>query len=415
MRKVESAVVGGGAAGLMAACLLVDSGVPVTVFERNQRLGRKLAITGKGRCNLTNNSDISTVLSNIPTNARFLYSAMNFFPPVLVMSYFEETLGVPLKTERGNRVFPVSDKAKDIVDALEKHVLNNGGRIVKEKVTALRVCDGNITGLHAGQKDYCFEKVLLATGGCSYPLTGSDGQGYVLARCLGHKITTVRPSLVPLECRGAVCGTLQGLSLKNTAITVYDTVKKKKIYEDFGEMLFTHFGVSGPMILSASAHMREMSDGRYEIYIDLKPALDEQTLDRRILSDFEKYKNRDFSNALCDLLPAKLIPVMVSVSGIEPHRKVHEIKKEERRRLCSLLKRFSVTVRGFRPIDEAIITSGGVDVKEIDAKTMESKLVKGLYFAGEILDTDAYTGGFNLQIAFATAALAARAMAEKEG
>ncbi len=408
--QMHIAIVGAGASGLMAACRLADAGEVVTVFERNSDVGKKLAITGKGRCNLTNNADIPTVLSNIPQNGRFLYGALNNFPPRAVMDYFENALGLPLKTERGNRVFPQSDRAKDVVKVLENRLLSSGSRIVHEKVTGLeKQVDGGFL-LFGNGRTHRADRVLLAAGGCSYPLTGSDGLGYKLARQMGHRIVAPKPSLVPLECRGTLCQALQGLSLKNVSVKVCRTGDGEKVYEDFGELLFTHFGLSGPVILSASAHMRDMAADRYEVHIDLKPALDAQTLDNRLKEDFKKYINRDFSNALSDLLPSKMIPVAVSLSGIEPHRKVNEIRKEERRRLGTLLKNLTFKVKGFRPIEEAIVTAGGVDVKEVNPRTMESKLVEGLFFAGEILDVDAYTGGFNLQIAFSTAALAAKAM-----
>ncbi len=406
-------IVGGGAAGLMAACRLADLSAEVTLFERNDRLGRKLAITGKGRCNLTNNTDVQTVLSSIPTNPRFLYSALDGCSPQDVMEYFENKLGVPLKTERGNRVFPRSDHASDVVSALKRHI-EGKVKIVNHKVTAIKAENGVVTGVFCGERFYPGEKILLATGGASYTATGSDGFGYKLASALGHEIVEPTPSLVPLECVGSIPQALMGLSLKNTAIKVEDTEKRKIIYEDFGEMLFTHFGLSGPMILSASAHMKKMRPSKYKIHIDLKPALDPTVLDKRLLSDFAENINRDFSNALSGLLPSKMIPVILSLSGIEPHRKVNSITKEERAHLTCLLKDLTLTVRGFRPINEAIITSGGVNVKEINPKTMESKLISGLYFSGEIIDVDGYTGGFNLQIAFATATLAARRMAQTE-
>ena len=411
---MKIAIVGGGAAGLLAACRLSDAGADVTLFERGERPGRKLSITGKGRCNLTNACDVQEVLAAVPTGSKFLFSAMRFFPPEAVMSYFEDDLGVPLKTERGNRVFPVSDKASDIVKALTERIRKNGVRVLHEKVTAIRAENGAVSGLSAGPKDYAFDRVLLCTGGKSYPTTGSDGTGYRLAEALGHTATPLRPSLVPLICRERDCAEMQGLSLKNVGLAVFDLKTGKKIYEDFGEMLFTHFGLSGPIVLSASAHMREMEKGRYTVAVDLKPALDEQTLDRRLVSDFLKYKNRDFANALDDLLPQKMIPVVVARSGIAARKKVNEITKEERRRLGALLKKLTFTVEGFRPIDEAIVTSGGIDLKEVEPGTMQSKLLRGLYFAGEILDVDAYTGGFNLQIAFSTAALAASAILKSE-
>ena len=405
-------IVGGGAAGLMAACRLVDAGHTVIVAERNDRMGRKLAITGKGRCNLTNNCEFKTILENVPTNPKFLYSALGSFPPSEVMSYFENELGLPLKTERGNRVFPQSDKARDVVEALVSHLKEKGCTFLQGKVERILVSesDKRAVGIVLSGKTVEGDRVLLATGGASYPVTGSDGSGYHLSRALGHKVIPPKPSLVPLECQGHLCKALQGLALKNTALTLYDTEKEETVFTDFGEMLFTHFGLSGPMVLSASAHMKNMRPGKYRIELDLKPALSEEQLDKRLLADFAENINKDFANALNALLPSKMIPVIISLSGIDPRKKVNAIKKEERAELVRLLKHFRLFVKGFRPIDEAIVTSGGVDVKEVNPKTMESKLVKNLYFAGELLDVDAYTGGFNLQIAFATASLAAKAM-----
>ncbi|MBQ8235700.1 MAG: NAD(P)/FAD-dependent oxidoreductase [Clostridia bacterium] len=411
---MKAVIVGGGAAGMMAACKLLDEGHAVQIVERNDRMGRKLAITGKGRCNLTNNCDFKAFLENVPTNPKFLYGALGNFPPSATMSYFENELGLALKTERGNRVFPVSDKAADVIKAMTARLAQGDCRIEQRKVEEILVKDGRAVGVRAGGRTFEGDAVLLATGGASYPLTGSDGSGYKLAKALGHEIITPKPSLVPVECYGHVCKALQGLSLKNTALSLYNTESEKKVFEDFGELLFTHFGLSGPMILSSSAHMKEMKAGKYRIELDLKPALSEEQLDKRLLADFSQNINKDFANALGALLPSKMIPVIVSLSGIDPARKVHSIKKEERAELVRLLKHFRLTVKGFRPIAEAIVTSGGVNVKEVNPKTMESKLVKGLYFAGEVLDVDGYTGGFNLQIAFATAVLAAKAMAEIE-
>ncbi|MBP3322196.1 MAG: NAD(P)/FAD-dependent oxidoreductase [Clostridia bacterium] len=411
---METVIIGAGAAGLMAACRLLDAGCDVLLLERNDRVGRKVAITGKGRCNVTNDCDFRAFLENVPTNPKFLYGALGSFPPAETMSYFEQTLGLPLKVERGNRVFPVSDKAADVVNAFKEHLRRGSCRIVQAKAERILTAeDGSVCGVLAGGKNYPCKQVLLATGGASYPVTGSDGSGHRIAMALGHTVVELKPSLVPVECYGHVCKALQGLSLKNTALTLYDTEGEKKVFEDFGELLFTHFGLSGPMILSSSAHMKGMKAGKYRIELDLKPALDEKQLDKRLLADFSENINRDFSNSLDKLLPSKLIPVIVSLSGIDPKKKVNGVTKEERAELIRLLKHFRLTVKGFRPIAEAIVTSGGVDVKEVNPKTMESKLVKGLYFAGEILDVDAYTGGFNLQIAFATASLAARAMASE--
>lgn len=406
------AVIGAGAAGLMAASAAAQAGAQVVLFEKNAKVGRKIMITGKGRCNVTNDCDVPSVLANIPVNPRFLYSALGKCSPADIMAFFEG-LGVPLKTERGNRVFPVSDKALDIVDALFFHVKRLGVRLeLGCTVEGIETRDGAVCGVRVNGKVFAADRVIVATGGASYPATGSTGDGYTFARVLGHTIILPRPSLVPLVAEGDVCSKLMGLSLKNVRITVREN--EKPIFEDFGEMLFTHFGLSGPLILSASAHMRHFGSKQYRVDIDLKPALDEKTLDKRLLSDFEAHKNSDFINALGELLPRKLIPVVVERSGIDPRVKVHSVTKAQRQALLHLLKAFPVTITGARPIAEAIITTGGVSVKQVSPKTMESKLVKGLYFAGEILDVDAYTGGFNLQIAWATGRLAGQSAAEEE-
>ena len=405
------AVIGGGPAGLMAAGLAAEAGASVTLFEKNPKVGRKLAITGKGRCNVTNNCDVQTVLANVPVNPRFLYSALGRFSPADAMAFFEN-LGVPLKTERGGRVFPVSDKALDVVDALFFWVKRAGVTIVNEPVEDILTRDGRVTGVFAGNHDHKADRVILATGGASYPLTGSTGDGYRFAKALGHTIVPPRPSLVPLVEDGTVCQSLMGLSLRNVAITVLEN--DKTIYQDFGEMLFTHFGLSGPLILSASAHMRHFGSKNYRIEIDLKPALDEKTLDKRVLGDFEKHKNSDFVNALGELLPRKLIPAVIEAAGIDPRVKVHSITKAERASLVRVLKHFPIRISGARPIAEAIVTTGGVSVKQVDPKTMASKVTPGLYFAGEILDVDAYTGGFNLQIAWATGRLAGLSAAQED-
>ena len=404
-------IVGGGAAGMMAAGFAARAGATVTVLEKTRYTCRKLGITGKGRCNLTNNASPREVIANIPRNGKFLYSAVTAFPPQKVMELFE-SLGVPLKTERGNRVFPVSDRAGDIVEALRGFARQNGARVVHARARHILTENGGIAGVSAldGEgRELIFptERVLIATGGLSYPVTGSDGDGYRLAAELGHTVVPPRPSLVPLEAEGEDCARMQGFSLKNVGLKVTDG-SGKKIYEDFGEMLFTHFGVSGPMVLSASAHMRDFEHTSYTLTIDLKPALDEEALDRRLLRDFEKYKNRDFQNALGDLAGRSMIPVLVERSGIPPETKVNAITYRQRRRLLELFKAFPVKITGARPVEEAIVTSGGVDTREIDPRTMESKLVRGLYLAGEVIDADAYTGGFNLQIAWSTARAAAR-------
>ena len=400
-------IIGGGAAGLMAAGVASMKGKSVTVLERNERPARKVMITGKGRCNVTNNCDsLDELISNVPVNGRFLYSAFSSFMPRDTMELFED-MGVPLKTERGNRVFPVSDKAVDIVDALTAFATDDGAQIVNARATELIIEDGCVKGVmtESGEAFYA-QKVLVATGGKSYPVTGSTGDGYDFARQAGHTVTELKPSLVSLVCHEGFCTDLQGLALKNVAIKVVDTAKKKEIYKDMGEMLFTHFGVSGPMILSASSHMRNMEKGRYQIFVDMKPALTPEQLDSRILRDFSENNNKNFINSLGGLLPRKMIPVVVKLSGIKPTEKVNQITKEKRARLVSVLKEFKITVNDFSPIKDAIVTSGGVKVSEINPKTMESKLCQNLYFAGEVIDVDAYTGGFNLQIAFSTGHLA---------
>ena len=398
------AVVGGGAAGMTAAIFAARAGGDVTLFERNDRLGKKLRITGKGRCNVTNNCDLQDFLSNVPVNSRFLYASLSRFGTGDTMAFFEDA-GVPLKTERGKRVFPVSDKAEDIVSALKEQCREAGVRVIYERVRGLKIEDGAVKGVSTN-RDYDFDAVIVCTGGKSYPRTGSDGDGYEFARRAGHTVTKILPSLVPIVEDGRLCASMQGLSLKNVQLTIVEKSSGKAVYRDFGEMMFTHFGLTGPLVLSASAHIHDIERGKYLAEIDLKPALDEKTLDNRILNDFAEFKNKDFANSLGKLLPQKMIDTVVRCSGIAPDKKVNSITKEERTALVHLLKHFTVQLLGFRPIDEAIITSGGVSVKEINPKTMESKLVSGLYFAGEVIDVDAYTGGFNLQIAFSTAVLA---------
>ena len=404
-------VIGGGAAGLMAAGTAAEQGAHVTLLETNEKVGRKLFITGKGRCNVCNNCDTQTVLQHVPVNPRFLYSALGCFSPADVMAFFEDH-GVPLKTERGNRVFPVSDKSADIIDALFTWVKRLGVTIIQKTAESLAITNGRVTGVCAGGKTYHADRVIIATGGASYPQTGSTGDGYRFAREAGHTVVTPNPSLVPLVESGDTCREMMGLSLRNVQVTVYED--GKQIFCDFGEMLFTHFGLSGPLILSASAHMRHFGSKEYRIEIDLKPALDEKTLDKRLLGDFDKHKNSDFINALGDLLPRKIIPTVVRLSGIDPHVKVNSITKAQRASLLHTLKHFTVQVSGKRPIAEAIVTTGGVSVREINPKTMESKKCTGLYFAGEVLDVDAYTGGFNLQIAWSTGRLAGLSAAHVE-
>ncbi|MBE6592816.1 MAG: NAD(P)/FAD-dependent oxidoreductase [Ruminococcaceae bacterium] len=404
------AVIGGGAAGLMAAISAARMGAEVTIFEKNDRCGKKLAITGKGRCNVTNDCTVEEFLQNVPTNPRFLYSALGRFDTRDTQDFFAEA-GVPLKVERGRRVFPVSDKADDIVKALVKTAKELGVRTLYEKVLSLVLENGDVTGLKTDSAAYKFGAVIICTGGKSYPRTGSDGDGYAFARAAGHTVTPLLPSLVPMTSQSKICPALQGLSLKNTSLSIVRKDDGKEIYSDFGEMMFTHFGLTGPMILSASAHLPDAASGKYEAHVDLKPALDEKALDARILSDFSKYANKDFVNALGDLLPQKMIPVIISLSGIDERKKVNSITKEERRALVSVIKCLRISLSGFRPINEAIITKGGVSVKEIDPKTMRSKLCRSLYFAGEVIDLDAYTGGYNLQIAFSTGVLAGESAA----
>ena len=403
-------VVGGGAAGMMAAIRAAELGADVTLVERNDRCGKKLRITGKGRCNVTNACDSREFLNHVPTNPRFLYSALSCFSTDDTQAFFEDA-GVALKVERGRRVFPVSDKADDIVNALVKKVRSLGIRIIHGRVSELCTENGKITGCKTSDGFIESDAVIIATGGRSYPGTGSDGDGYRLASALGHTVTPLIPSLVPLTSKSKICPSLQGLSLKNVSLSVTDKDTGKTVYEDFGEMMFTHFGMTGPMILSASAHLSDLSAGKYEAHINLKPALDEKTLDARVLSDFSKYANKDFANALDDLLPTKLIPVVIALSGIDSRKKVNSVTREERAALCAVIRDLRIKIDGFRPIAEAIVTKGGVDTKEINPKTMESKLCRGLYFAGEVIDVDAYTGGYNLQIAFSTGTLAGQSAA----
>ena len=405
MNQKRVAVIGGGAAGMMAAIHAAYMGAEVTLYEKNDRLGKKLRITGKGRCNVTNDSGTEEFLQNVPTNPRFLYAALNRFSTADTQDFFEGC-GVPLKVERGKRVFPVSDKASDIVRALADRMKDCEVKVVTDKITDIDIEDGRAVGVVAGDKKYPADAVIVCTGGKSYTMTGSDGDGYKFARRAGHTVTQLKPSLVPIVCEGKLCPRMQGLSLKNVAMKVVRKDNGKCVYEDFGEMMFTHFGITGPMVLSASAHLPDISDKIYEAHIDLKPALDEAALDARIRSDFAKYNNKDFINSLGDLLPLKAIEPVAELSGIDKRKKVNSITREERRALLEAIKCIKLPLSGFRPIEEAIITKGGVAVSEVSPKTMESKLVSGLYFAGEVLDLDAYTGGFNLQIAFSTAVLA---------
>ena len=397
------AVVGGGPAGMMAAIAAGEQGAEVTLFDGNEKLGKKLYITGKGRCNVTNDADSDAFFKNIPRNPRFLYSCYAAFDNAALMKRIEDA-GVKLKVERGGRVFPQSDKARDIVDALFFWVKRCGVTIVQERVTGIQTDETGVVGVKTEGKLHRADRVIVATGGKSYPLTGSTGDGYAWAQELGHKVTPLRASLVPLVCPGKTCPRLQGLPLKNVTLTIFEN--NKKLYEGFGEMLFTHFGISGPLVLSASSHMRKWDKATYRAEIDLKPALDEAVLDKRILSDFSQELNTDFRNSLGGLLPRKLIPIVVERTEIDPHQKVNAITKKQRQKLVQELKHFALDITQPGPIEDAIITSGGVSVKDIVPKTMESKKVPNLYFAGEIMDVDAYTGGFNLQIAWSTGYLA---------
>ena len=391
-------VIGGGPAGMFAAITAAKKGERVLLLEANDRLGKKLLITGKGRCNVTNNCTSEEVLRNVPRNARFLYSAMDAFPPAAIISFLEEN-GCALKTERGNRVFPLSDQSASVLECL-KNVLRRSGVTVKTaRVKRILTQDDCVTGVQTHQEQIAAKRVILATGGVSYPATGSTGDGYAMAQALGHTIVEPQGSLVPLETAGDICAQMQGLSLRNVAVKLLDA-KGKVLYKDFGELLFTHFGVSGPTVLSASAHLKGEN---CKLLIDLKPALEEGKLNERILRDLEAYQNRSMENALTDLLPRSMIPVVLQLLQIDPALQANSLRKEQRRALVNLLKAFPVEITGKRPVAEAIITSGGIKTAQINPKTMESKLVCGLYFAGEIIDCDAYTGGFNLQIAWATA------------
>ncbi len=404
--QYDTIIVGAGASGLFASIIAARNGKKVLLLEHTKKVGKKLSITGKGRCNLTNNSDIDNILNNIPVNSRFMYSALNSFSALDTMNFFEE-LGVKLKTERGNRVFPVSDSAAEIVNALENEVNRLKVSLKFEKVTELIIEYNSIKGVKTEFGSYFADAVIIATGGKSYSHTGSTGDGYDFARQAGHKVTKLTPSLVPVVIKESFCSEMMGLSLKNVTLTLKDKKENKILYSDLGEMLFTHFGVSGPLVLSASSHIRKMEEDRYLIEIDLKPGLSEQQLDARLQRDFLAAPNKDFANILVKLLPAKLIPVIVSLSSIPHDTKINQITKVQRLEFVKLVKSLPLTIKCFRPLDEAIITSGGVDVKEISPKSMESKLVSGLFFIGEVLDVDAYTGGYNLQIAFSTAYAAA--------
>lgn len=407
---MRTVVVGGGPAGMIAAKTCADSGDDVILLEKNEKLGKKILITGKGRCNITSSLDMSEFIRNVPGNGRFLYSAFENFTNNDIIELLKQE-GVSVKEERGNRVFPVSDSAEEVRSAFARLVKKSHVSVrLNSKVIGIKVDESNsVCGVVLENGEIAADKVILATGGKSYPLTGSNGEGYDIARKLGHTITDIRGSLVPLVANKAICGRLQGLSLRNVSVLIVDVEVNKKIYEDFGEMLFTHFGVSGPVVLSGSSHLlryknvdEKLKSGKIRLKIDLKPALSFEQLDARVLRDFEEIKNKQFKNALDKLLPKKMIDVVIDMSNISPDKKINEITREERHNLVKLLKDFEVVVQGFRPVDEAIVTAGGISTKEINPKTMESKIVSGLFFAGEIIDVDAYTGGFNLQIAYST-------------
>lgn len=399
-------VIGAGPAGMMAAGKAAERGIDTILVEKNDRVGKKILISGKGRCNITNNTDIEGLIENIPGNGSFLYSAFYTFSNMDLIAFFNKR-GLMTKVERGGRVFPVSDKSKDVVDVLFSYVSGNGAKVLlKSPVQEIKAAGGRIKSviLRNGDEIKC-DSVILATGGASYPGTGSTGDGYDMARKLGHTIVELKPSLVPLVVEEPWVKELQGLSLKNVAVAFINK-SGKKVYDDFGEMLFTHFGVSGPVILSGSRHIMEYGFKNVKLSIDLKPALNEKKLDERIRRDFEKYSRKQYKNSLDDLLPHKMIPVVVKLSGIEPEKPVNQITREERKKLVHIFKNFELTITGSRPIKEAIVTAGGVSTDEINPSTMESKIVKGLFFAGEIIDVDGYTGGFNLTIAFSTGYLA---------
>ena len=399
MTDTDLVVIGGGAAGMMCALTAAQRGIKVSLIDPNRQLGRKLRITGKGRCNVTNNCDIKEFMANIPGDGRFLYSAINRLSPADTMVWFEN-LGLRLKTERGNRVFPVSDNANEVADILARELGKNGVKTLRSRVQEIITEDGIVCAVKTTEGTIKCRAVALCTGGLSYPLTGSDGAGHKMAQKLGHSVSTLRPSLVALESDDTYCAEMQGFALKNVLLRAYED--DRLIYSEQGEMLFTHFGVSGPLVLSASAHMRKMGTAKYRLEIDLKPALDEKKLDARILRDFAKFSNREFKNSLSELAGRTMIPVLVELSGIEGETKVNMITREQRKELVRLFKAFPVSISGTRPVDEAIVTAGGISTKEVNPRTMESKLVQGLYFAGEILDLDGYTGGFNLQIAWST-------------
>lgn len=403
-------VIGGGPAGMMAAITAAEYGNEVIIIEKNSDFGKKLLITGKGRCNITSSLYMSDFIKNTPGNGQFLYSAFQNYTNTDIIEFLKRQ-GLEVKEERGNRIFPITDKSVDVLNCFKRKINElNIKKLFNTRVEKILIQNNNILGVRTDKEIIKTEKIILATGGKSYPLTGSTGDGYSIASSLGHKIIPIKPSLVPLIIyEKNECKEMQGISLKNTGIKINDESKNKLIYEDFGEMIFTHFGISGPMILSSSAHLvryKEIDDlmkkRQIKLYIDLKPALTEEKLDDRILRDFKEFKNKQFKHSLDKLLPQKMIPIIIEKSCINENKKVNEITKEERKKLVNCLKKFELTIKDFRPVEEAIITSGGINVKEINPKTMESKIVHGLYFAGEIIDVDAYTGGFNLQIAYST-------------
>lgn len=405
----KTVVIGGGAAGMMAAITAARAGAAVTLLEPNERLGKKLNITGKGRCNVTNDSACDELIAHVPRNGRFLYSAFSRWDGRDTMAFFE-SLGVPLKVERGKRVYPASDRSFDVSAALERELRRLNVRLARDRAEALLIKDGRVAGVKGERERYDADAAIVATGGVSYPATGSTGDGYRFAKQAGHTVVPPRASLVPLVSGDPDCAAMQGLSLRNVTLTVKNR-KDKVIFEELGELLFTHFGVSGPLVLSASAHMRDFEKDSYRLIIDLKPALDEKKLDERLLRDLAERSNQNFDNLLGGLVPKSMIPVLVRRTGIPADTKAHSVTKEQRRRLLDALKAFEVPVAGPRGVEEAIVTSGGVKVGEVDPGTMASKLLPGLYFAGEVLDVDAYTGGFNLQIAWATGRAAGEAAA----
>ena len=414
-------VIGGGPAGMMSAITAAEHGNKVTIIEKMPSFGKKLLITGKGRCNITSSLYMSEFIKNTPGNGTFLYSAFQNYTNTDIIQFLKSQ-GLEVKEERGNRIFPVTDKSIDVLNCFLKRMKElHIETMLNTRVEKILIKNYNILGVRTDREIIQADKVILATGGKSYPLTGATGDGYKIAAELGHKIVKIKPSLVPLEVyETQECKSLQGLSLKNVSLKIVDTQKNKTIYEDFGEMLFTHFGISGPMVLSGSAHLvryKEIEnlliEKKIKIQIDLKPALTEEQLDNRILRDFKEFKNKQFKHSLDKLLPQKMIQAIIQKSNINQDKRVNEITKEERKRLIKILKNFEITVKGFRPVEEAIITSGGVNVKEINPKTMESKLIKGLYFAGEVIDVDSYTGGFNLQIAYSTGYTAGKSCSEE--